>query len=127
MGYLKEFRFLFNVVSIVCSECTMYCIFRDYGQFIHGITHRLAQINILYVKVFQAIALNNNFIDEKINKQLLRFTDNAPWTINDINIPDLVDISEKYNLIMDNGYETPINSGMISSSSKHTVAARWLP
>ena len=114
MGYLKEFRFLFNVVSIVCSECAMYCIFRDYGQFIHGITHRLAQINILYVKVFQAIALNNNFIDEKINKQLLRFTDSAPWTINDINIPDLVDISEKYNLIMDNGYETPINSGMIS-------------
>jgi predicted unusual protein kinase regulating ubiquinone biosynthesis (AarF/ABC1/UbiB family) len=114
MGYLKEFRFLFNVVSIVCSECAMYCIFRDYGKFIHGITHRLAQINILYVKIFQAIALNNNFIDEKINKQLLRFTDNAPWTIKDINIPVLVDISEKYNLIMDDGYETPINSGMIS-------------
>ena len=114
MGYLKEFRFLFNVVSIVCSECAMYCIFRDYGKFIHGITHRLAQINILYVKVFQAIALNNNFIDEKINKQLLRFTDNAPWTIKDINIPVLVDISEKYNLVMENGYETPINSGMIS-------------
>jgi predicted unusual protein kinase regulating ubiquinone biosynthesis (AarF/ABC1/UbiB family) len=114
MGYLKEFRFLFNVVFIVSSECAMYCIFRDYAKFIHGITHRLAQINILYVKVFQAIALNNNFIDDKLNKQLLRFTDNAPWTINDINIPDLVDISEKYNLIMDNGYETPINSGMIS-------------
>ena len=114
MGYLKEFRFLFNVVSIVCSECAMYCIFRDYGKFIHGITHRLAKINILYVKVFQAIALNNNFIDEKINKLLLRCTDNAPWTIKDINIPVLVDISEKYNLIMDDGYETPINSGMIS-------------
>ena len=114
MGYLKEFRFLLNVVFIVSSECAMYCIFRDYGKFIHGITHRLAQINILYVKVFQAIALNNNFIDEKINKQLLRFTDNAPWTIKDINIPVLVDISEKYNLVMENGYETPINSGMIS-------------
>lgn len=114
MGYLKEFRFLFNVVFILSSECAMYCIFRDYAKFIHGITHRLAQINILYVKVFQAIALNNNFIDEKINKQLLRFTDSAPWTIKDINIPVLVDISEKYNLVMENGYETPINSGMIS-------------
>ena len=114
MGYLKEFRFLFNVVFIVSSECAMYCIFRDYAKFIRGITHRLAQINILYVKLFQAIALNNNFIDEKINKQLLRFTDSAPWTIKDINIPVLVDISEKYNLVMENGYETPINSGMIS-------------
>lgn len=114
MGYLKEFRFLFNVVFILSSECAMYCIFRDYAKFIHGITHRLAQINILYVKVFQAIALNNNFIDDKLNKQLLRFTDNAPWTIKDINIPVLVDISEKYNLVMENGYETPINSGMIS-------------
>jgi predicted unusual protein kinase regulating ubiquinone biosynthesis (AarF/ABC1/UbiB family) len=114
MGYLKEFRFLFNVIFIVSSECAMYCIFRDYAKFIHGITHRLAQINILYVKVFQAIALNNNFIDDKLNKQLLRFTDNAPWTIKDINIPVLVDISEKYNLVMENGYETPINSGMIS-------------
>lgn len=114
MGYLKEFRFLFNVVFIVSSECAMYCIFRDYPRFIDGITQRLAQINILYVKIFQAIALNNNFIDDKLSKQLLRFTDNAPWTIKDINIPVLVDISEKYNLIMDDGYETPINSGMIS-------------
>ena len=114
MGYLKEFRFLFNVVFILSSECAMYCIFRDYAKFIHGITHRLAQINILYVKAFQAIALNNNFIDDKLNKHLLRFTDNAPWTIKDINIPVLVDICEKYNLVMENGYETPINSGMIS-------------
>lgn len=127
MGYLKEFRFLFNVAYIVCSECATYCIFRDYAKFIDGITYRLAQINILYVKVFQAIALNNNFIDDKLNKQLLRFTDNAPWTIKDINIPDLVDISEKYNLVMENGYETPINSGMISLVFKARQRGTMVP
>ena len=125
-GLLKGFCFIINVAYIFTSECAMYCIFRDYLRCIDGITHRLAHINILYVKVFQAIALNNKFIDEKTNRQLLKFTDNAPWTIDDINTTELINISEKYNLVMANGYETPINSGMISlvfkAYQRHTGA-----
>jgi hypothetical protein len=49
---------------------------------------RLSSINILCVKVFQAIALNNSLIDEKINNKLLQFTDNPPWNFSDIKLSD---------------------------------------
>lgn len=75
---------------------------------------RLASLNILYVKVFQAFALNNSLIDETINNKLLKFTDNAPWSYSDINLKDLSEVAEKYDLHLGYNYEVPINSGMIS-------------
>jgi predicted unusual protein kinase regulating ubiquinone biosynthesis (AarF/ABC1/UbiB family) len=66
------------------------------------------------VKLFQAISLNNNLIDERINNKLLQFTDNAPWTYEDIRLDELIEVCDDYDIILDNGYETPVNSGMIS-------------
>ena len=91
----------------------MYYISKDYSNFIDRLTQRLASINILYVKVFQAIALNNSLIDDKINNKLLQFTDNAPWTYNDIRLQELIELTNDYKLNI-NDYERPINSGMIS-------------
>jgi predicted unusual protein kinase regulating ubiquinone biosynthesis (AarF/ABC1/UbiB family) len=88
--------------------------FRDYSCFINRIATNLASINILYVKAFQAVALNNNLITENINNQLLRFTDNAPWSYDDIDFYTLVRISDELNLEFRDGFENPINSGMIS-------------
>lgn len=110
----KQILFLINVFFIISTELFFYFMYKDLSYFITRITHRLAAINILYVKVFQAIALNNSLIDEKINNQLLKFTDNAPWNYNDIDLYDLIEVTDKYNLILPYGYETPINSGMIS-------------
>jgi predicted unusual protein kinase regulating ubiquinone biosynthesis (AarF/ABC1/UbiB family) len=88
--------------------------FRDYSYFINRLTTRLASINILYVKAFQAVALNNNLISENLNNQLLRFTDNVPWGYDDIDFYTLVRISDELNLEFRDGFENPINSGMIS-------------
>jgi predicted unusual protein kinase regulating ubiquinone biosynthesis (AarF/ABC1/UbiB family) len=66
------------------------------------------------VKIFQAIALNNNLIDEKINQKLLQFTDSAPWSISDIRLEELIELTNDYDIRLENGYETPMNSGMIS-------------
>lgn len=111
---LKQVLFLINVLFIISSEFFCYVIYKDFSYFINRITHRLASINILYVKLFQAIALNNNLINERINNNLLQFTDNAPWNISDINFEDLIKVTDKYNLILPSGYELPMNSGMIS-------------
>ncbi len=111
---LKNILFLLNVGFIVGTEYLIYCVFNDYSFFIDRLTMRLASINILYVKVFQAFALNNSLIDDTMNNKLLKFTDNAPWNYSDINLKDLADISEKYDLHLGHGYEIPINSGMIS-------------
>ena len=62
--WCKQFAFTIHLFYIIISEITLYMIFRDYSNFINRITTRLASINILYVKIFQAIASNNNFIDE---------------------------------------------------------------
>ena len=114
MDKYKQILFLFNAFSIICVESFIYIIFKDYSSFIERLTKKLSTINILYVKVFQAIALNNSLIDNKTNNLLLRFTDNAPWSTSDIRFEDLSEIENEYNLQFENGYYTPMNTGMIS-------------
>jgi predicted unusual protein kinase regulating ubiquinone biosynthesis (AarF/ABC1/UbiB family) len=111
---IKCITFLLNAGFIIGSEFLIYGLFRDYSLFIDRLTMRLASINILYVKVFQAFALNNSLIDEKINNKLMEFTDNAPWNFSDLDLYTLIEISDKYGIKLKAGYEVPINSGMIS-------------
>lgn len=91
----------------------MYGIVRDYEQFIDRLTTKLASINILYVKIFQAFALNHSLIDDQINNRLLRFTNHAPWQFSDIDRDQLHDVAKKYGLTV-RPFEKPINAGMIS-------------
>lgn len=111
---MKSIIFLFNVLFIFLSELLIYSLFQDYYFFIDRLSLRLSSINILYVKIFQAFALNNNLIDDKTNNKLLKFTDNAPWSFSDVNLHQLVKMCDKYNIELPYGYEKPINSGMIS-------------
>jgi predicted unusual protein kinase regulating ubiquinone biosynthesis (AarF/ABC1/UbiB family) len=106
--------FLLNVLFIFTTEMMIYAVIRDYSFFIDRITSRLASINILYVKVFQAFALNNSLVDDKMNNKLLKFTDNAPWSYSDIDFSELIEITDRYNLKLEEGFELPINAGMIS-------------
>jgi len=111
---IKQILFFCNIGFILSSETLFYIIFGNYLNFINRITNRLSCINILYVKFFQAIASNNSLIDEKTNNELLKFTDNAPWSIHDIRLEELIEICDKYDLFLKDGFEKPINSGMIS-------------
>jgi len=111
---LKNILFILNASFILGTEYLLYCVFNDYSFFIDRLTAGLARINILYVKVFQAFALNNNLIDDATNNKLLKFTDNAPWNYSDINLKVLSEVAEKFDLHLGHGYEVPINSGMIS-------------
>lgn len=111
---IKAILFLLNVLYIFGEELLVYVIFNDFSSFIDRLTLRLSGINILYVKVFQAFALNNSLIDDSINNKLLQFTDNAPWDYSDIKLGDLVTVADKYDLYLKPGYEIPINAGMIS-------------
>jgi len=110
----NECIFLCKVAWIFVSEIVIYGFTRDYSKFIDKLSLRLATINILYVKVFQAIALNSSFIDENTNNRLLKYTDNAPWSIEDIDMNLLVQVTSENGLIVKEEYKNPINSGMIS-------------
>ena len=111
---IREITVFINAFWIISSEVILYGVFRDYSSFIDHITRRLASINILYVKVFQAIASNNSLIDDKTNNELLKFTDNAPWTYSDIIYEDLLHMCSANNIVLPEGYEIPVNAGMIS-------------
>ena len=111
---IKFIIFLSSTCWILLSELFMYSLFQKYDLFIDNLTYRLSKVNILYVKVFQAFALNNHFIDDKTNDKLLRFTDHAPWDSSDIDYYSLISICNEYNLSLKNGFEYPMNSGMIS-------------
>ena len=111
--FISHIWFLFHLLFIVMRETGIYFIFRDYESFIIRLSESLSKQNILYVKIFQSLASNNNIIDDKINKYLLNFTNNAPWKQSDINMQTLLSLEKEYNIQIENNYK-PINSGMIS-------------
>jgi predicted unusual protein kinase regulating ubiquinone biosynthesis (AarF/ABC1/UbiB family) len=111
---IKEVFTISNICWIIFSETAFYFMFNDYSNYVRRLANSLSRVNILYVKVFQAIASNHSWIDDKTNNELLKFTDHAPWTYDDIDFYELIEVSDKYDLYFKEGYETPINSGMIS-------------
>jgi predicted unusual protein kinase regulating ubiquinone biosynthesis (AarF/ABC1/UbiB family) len=111
--FLNNLWFLICIIWIVIDELFLYYIFKNYEKCIHNLTVRLSKKNILYVKIFQAFALNNNIINEQIHNNLLKFTDNVSWTNKDIDKQSLVTLEKEYNIKILNDY-IPINSGMIS-------------
>jgi predicted unusual protein kinase regulating ubiquinone biosynthesis (AarF/ABC1/UbiB family) len=120
--FVRQIMFFTSASWVILSELILYGLFKNYSSFIDRLTHKLAGINILYVKVFQAFALNNRFIDDKLNNQLLQFTDNAPWDLSDIDYATLISVCDEYGLHLQNGFEFPINTGMISLVFKaHTT------
>jgi predicted unusual protein kinase regulating ubiquinone biosynthesis (AarF/ABC1/UbiB family) len=112
--FLYNLLFLLQTFWIFFTESGLYIFTQDYHLFITRFTKRLASVNILYVKVFQSLALNNSIINEKMNNELLKFADNAPFTKDDIDYDTLLQLSMDYDIVFKNGFDSPINSGMIS-------------
>ena len=114
-SFIKGILLLIRIGWILFVEIIKYIfgLHCNYETFIVSITNKLIQINMLYVKLFQAFALNNKFIDDKINNTLLRFVDNAPWTNNEIDRNMLTILEKEHDIVFDDALK-PINSGMIS-------------
>lgn len=108
----KNLLFVLYIIWIFFSEISMFYLFvKSYDDCIRSIINRLAKQNILYVKIFQALALNNNLLDDQ--NSLLRFADNAPWNERDIDYSTLIQMESDFGIFIENNYK-PINSGMIS-------------
>lgn len=123
----KQILFLVNILYIFGIEFLIYYILNDFPNFIERLIIKLSRVNILYVKLFQAFALNNSLIDEKINNKLLQFTDNAPWSHSDIDLLELIEICDNFEIILKADNITPINSGMISLVFKATRKSTLQP
>lgn len=109
----QNIQFIFTTIWILFYEYFNYkWKNHSYPIFIRNISKKLAKKNILYVKLFQAIAFNNNLINNEINAELLSFSNSAPYCEEDIDFFLLENLKYKYHLQFDN--MCPINSGMIS-------------
>lgn len=112
--FFKNIVFLFNISFIFFSEIIMYfTMVRRYDDCVKSVIHKLANENILYVKIFQALALNNDFGFINDETCFLKFADNAPWSESDIDYNTLRQIEVDQCITIENNF-TPINSGMIS-------------
>ena len=109
----KYIFFLSKITFIISTETVRYYFLQDISDYVDRLSIKLASINILCVKLFQAIALENNLIDNNINNKLIQFSDNVPWNQSDIDLCKLNEMANKYDIQLTDG-EIPIKSGMIS-------------
>lgn len=132
MKFLKNVFFLIQAGIVIFLECLCYLYYRNFDYLVDGLTSNLVNLNILYVKMFQAIAFNNGFINDALNNKMVRYTDSVPWNESEIDLTTLLQIQDEFNVVIDTtltgGVITPVNSGMISlvfhahsSSNRHVI------
>ena len=109
----KYIYFLSKITFIISTETVRYYFLQDITDYVDRLSIKLASINILCVKLFQAIALENNLIDNNINNKLIQFSDNVPWNQSDLDLSKLNEMVNKYDIQLTDG-EIPMKSGMIS-------------
>jgi len=111
--FLSNIYFIFEMLWIISVTYLDFLYDKNYPLFIQNITRRLASKNILYVKFFQAISLNNNLIDGATNQELIKYTDSVPYCSDDIDWEVIMNLKVFYGIdFLQN--TTPINAGMIS-------------
>jgi len=108
----EKLYFLFDTFCVFLFELIVSLFHQNRAVFIRRMASQLANKNILYVKLFQAIAMNKNLIDDEINNELMRFTDSAPYDNTDIDMELFCKVKDEFNLDW-HSYE-PIKAGMIS-------------
>ena len=105
--------FFFCKVSLIfVTEGVKYLVNRDYPQTVKNIATSLTKENILYTKMFQSVALNH-LVDNIINNEILKYTDSAPYTEDDVDYEIFKKLQEYLEIDLEN-LPQPINSGMIS-------------
>ena len=105
--YLKYF------LIYKCSKKTP----ENYNYMIKGITTKLAEKNIFFIKIFQAFANNNNVMDKELFNYFIQYTDRVTYDTTEIDYNGLYDL---INIARTNGdellidSEKPIKSGNIA-------------
>lgn len=125
-------RFVSNMWFICCATwfiartlCSYLCT-RNTQIFIKELFETLSRKNILYIKVFQSLALNTKFIDENTHEELLKYSDNVYWDPKSIDWELIYSLETKHGIRFEEGY-TPINAGMISIVFKVTMQGHQCP
>jgi len=106
---------------ICCAEYLKYRTgWKSKTNAIIDVSKRLATINMMYVKIFQAFATNRNILSPELNKFFNDYTDNVEYTDDEYNDEDLIELQHKamecypYKPIKILNNQKPIKSGLMS-------------
>jgi predicted unusual protein kinase regulating ubiquinone biosynthesis (AarF/ABC1/UbiB family) len=106
---------------ICCAEYLKYKIgWKSKTNAIIDVSKRLASINMMYVKIFQAFATNKNIVSPELNQFFSDYTDNVEYTDDEYNHDDLIELEHKavdcypYKPIKILNNRKPIKSGLMS-------------
>ena len=131
---------IIKLIFIIIYEICKYDVYKSINYLCNKHTNRLYLIiniskrleyeNIVYVKLFQALCLNNDLLSSNEQDYLLKYTDNVPYTNEEIDFELLGKLTRDYSITLSNN--TPINSGIIGlvfdgyDSSKNKVIIKML-
>jgi predicted unusual protein kinase regulating ubiquinone biosynthesis (AarF/ABC1/UbiB family) len=119
MRFAQMGWFLCCVAWFAMKSFIDYYFSADKRAYMREVCADLAKKNVLYVKLFQSVALNANWIDDILHEELLTYTDNVYWETAHINWDMIYILETEHDFVFEDGY-TPINTGMISIVFKVT-------
>ena len=106
---------------ICCAEYVKYRTgWKSKTNAIIDVSKRLAGINMMYVKIFQAFATNRNILSSELNQFFNDYTDNVEYTDDEYTHEDLIELEHKatdcypYKPIKILNNHKPIKSGLMS-------------
>ncbi len=116
-----KLSYLFNSILLNCIGLSLIDIshrvlyFRSYYEridYIKSVCRVLERYNILYVKLFQSIAIDKFYLTTEENNFLIKYTDDVPYNRSDIDWIRIDGLIENYNIkLLDSN---PINSGIVA-------------
>lgn len=86
----------------------------DNTPFFINMLANMAETDVIFVKILQSLAFNENFIDKKVHDQITQFTDNVPYDESDIDHHIIVKMLTSTPFTFSSTPGVPIRSGMIS-------------
>jgi predicted unusual protein kinase regulating ubiquinone biosynthesis (AarF/ABC1/UbiB family) len=96
----------------IAAMAAFWYLTNDKPQFYRRLLQRLRQENILFTKIFQALANNTNLtLEDDLRQELRPYTTNASYTEDEINYVAIDDAEERYGVHLDRHVA---NSGMIA-------------
>lgn len=105
---MNDFCIALYTIILIISQYICYFFGRTSSDCIYNLLYKLSHINILYIKVLQALSTRDNLLSSEHIDYISQYTDNVPYTDDDI------DSNFSLSLCQDNGNQHVVleNNGM---------------
>ena len=99
-------------------------------ELLKKITYKLEKENIVYVKIFQALCIDKDILNNDEKDYLIKYTDNVPYNSSEIDYNLLNKLQDEFNITLNNS--EPINCGIVGmvfdgcDTSKNKIVIKML-